>query len=98
MDLRAVRDVNNGFGDGLATAFEMVVTPLIFGFLGYLVDRWVGTHLVFALGFGLFTFGYLVRKLVVRYSTEMAAHDAKAPWAAPAGGKRAASHAGGTDV
>ena len=60
MDLRAVRDVNNGFGDGLAAAFEMVVTPLIFGFLGYLVDRWLGTHLVFALGFGLFTFGYLV--------------------------------------
>ncbi len=98
MDLRAARDVNSGFGEGLATSFELVVTPLVMGLFGYLIDRWVGTHLVFALGFGLFTFGYLVYKLVVRYSTEMAAHDAKAPWARPAGGKRVASNAGRADV
>jgi hypothetical protein len=80
VDLRAARDVNNGFGDGLATAFEMVLTPLIMGFFGWLLDRWVGTHLVFALSFGLFTFGYMCFKLVVRYNAQMAAHDADAPW------------------
>ena len=80
MDLRAYREVNNGFGDGLAAAFEVVATPLIMAFLGYLLDRWLGLHLVFALIFGLFTFGYMMYKLVSRYSAEMARHDADAPW------------------
>ena len=84
MNLRAMREVNSGFGDGLATAFEMVATPAIMGALGYLVDRWVGTNLVFMLVFGLFTFGYMLWKLAVRYNTEMEAHNANAPWAKPA--------------
>ena len=80
LNLRAVRDVNTGFGDGLATAFEIVATPLICGFFGFLLDRWVGTHLVFALTFGLTTFGYMMWKLVVRYNSEMDAHAVDAPW------------------
>jgi hypothetical protein len=83
VDLRAAREVNSGFGDGLATAFELVVTPLFVGFLGFLVDRWLGTGVAFALSFGLFTFGYLVWKLVGRYNREMDAHDAKSAWARP---------------
>ena len=83
MDLRAARDVNNGFGDGLATAFELVVTPLLMGFFGWLIDRWLGLHLVFALGFGLFTFGYLMWKLAVRYNHEMAAHESTNAWSRP---------------
>jgi hypothetical protein len=83
VDLRAARDVNNGFGEGLATAFELVVTPLLLGFVGYLVDRWLGTGLVFALSFGLFTFGYLVWKLVVRYNHEMDGHESRATWSRP---------------
>ena len=88
MDLRAFREVNNGFGDGLAAAFEMVVTPIIFAFFGYLLDRWLGLHLVFALIFGLMTFAYMMYKLVSRYSADMARHDEAAPWsrrAVPAG-------------
>ncbi len=80
MDLRAFREVNNGFGDGLAAAFEMVVTPIIFAFFGYLLDRWLGLHLVFALIFGLLTFAYMMYKLVSRYSADMARHDESAPW------------------
>jgi len=83
VDLRAARDVNNGFGEGLATAFELVVTPLLMGFFGWLLDRWLGLHLVFALSFGLFTFGYLVWKLAVRYDHEMAGHASDAPWSRP---------------
>jgi F0F1-type ATP synthase assembly protein I len=81
VDLRGFREVNNGFGDGLAAAFELVATPVIFAFFGYLIDRWVGTHLVFALSFGLFVFGYEVWKLLHRYMAEMDAHNASAPWA-----------------
>lgn len=83
MDLRAVREVNTGFGDGLASAFEMVATPAVMGFLGFLVDRWLGTGLGFMLGFGLFTFAYMLWKLIRRYNTEMAQHEANAPWNRP---------------
>ncbi|MEI7593466.1 MAG: AtpZ/AtpI family protein [Actinomycetes bacterium] len=93
MDLRAVRDINSGFGDGLAAAFEMVATPILFAFLGFLVDRWLGLHLVFTLIFGLVVFGYEIWKLVMRYSSEMEAHDAAAPWAR----KPAPSDVGATD-
>jgi hypothetical protein len=83
VDLRAARDVNNGFGEGLATAFELVVTPLLMGLFGWLIDRWLGFHLVFALSFGLFTFGYLMWKLAVRYNHEMAGHESAAAWSRP---------------
>jgi len=75
-----MREINSGFGDGLATAFEMVATPAIFGFLGHLVDVRVGTNLVFMLTFGLAVFGYMLWKLAVRYNTEMEAHLAEGPW------------------
>jgi len=83
VDLRAARDVNNGFGEGLATAFGLVVTPLLTGFFGWLIDRWLGLHLVFALSFGLFTFGYLMWKLAVRYNREMDGHESSAAWSRP---------------
>jgi len=36
------RDVQNGFGDGLAKAFELVLTPALFGLAGFGLDRWLG--------------------------------------------------------
>ena len=81
MDLRATRDVSTGFGDGLAAAFEMIATPAIFGFLGWLLDRRLGTAPLFLLVFALVVFGYEIWKLVRRYSTEMDSHLANASWA-----------------
>jgi F0F1-type ATP synthase assembly protein I len=80
LDLRGLRDVNTGLGDGLAAAFELIATPFIFGFLGYLLDRRLGTHLVFMFTFAFVVFGYEVWKLVSRYLTEMDAHQASAKW------------------
>jgi F0F1-type ATP synthase assembly protein I len=80
MNLRAIREVNTGFGDGLAAAFEMVATPVIFAFIGHLLDDRFGTGRVFMLSFGLVVFGYMIWKLVARYSAEMDAHQAAGPW------------------
>jgi hypothetical protein len=98
VDLRAFREVNNGFGDGLAAAFEMVVTPIIFAFFGYLLDRWLGLNLVFALIFGLMTFAYMIHKLVARYSADMDRHDADAPWARRTVSAPATAEGSATDV
>ena len=43
----------------LAKAFELVVTPGIFGFLGWLLDHKVGTTPLFTLLFTLIVFGYV---------------------------------------
>ena len=71
MDLRDRRELNNGAGDALNRAVELVVTPLIFGFFGFLLDRWLGTRplLMFVL-FGL-VLAYVVWKHFVLYSRAM---------------------------
>lgn len=71
MDLRDKRELNNGFGNALSRAVEMAVTPIIFGFLGFLLDRWLGTRPVFMLGFGLLVFGYTIWKQFALYGAAM---------------------------
>jgi F0F1-type ATP synthase assembly protein I len=75
MDLRDKRDLNNGFGDAMARAVELVVTPGIFGFLGWLLDRKLGTTPLFALIFFIGVFGYVVWKLWMGYETAMQKHE-----------------------
>ena len=71
VDLRHQRDLYSGFGDALARAFEFVATPALFAFLGWLLDRWLGTVAVFAVTFGLFVFGYEFWKMWVVYEARM---------------------------
>lgn len=80
MDLRERRELNNGFGDGLAHAFELAVTPAIFGFLGHLVDRALHTGFVAALvAFLLAVVGMFVKSWYA-YDAEMKAREADTPW------------------
>jgi F0F1-type ATP synthase assembly protein I len=76
VNLRAIQEVNTG----LASAFELIATPAIFGFLGHLLDEKLGTGALFMIGFALFVFGYECWKLVTRYNAQMARHEADAPW------------------
>ena len=45
--LRERRELNQGLGDALATAFEIAATTAIFLGLGWLLDRWLGTAPIF---------------------------------------------------
>ena len=80
MDLRQQRDVSAGFGDGLSQAFELVVTPAIFGVVGFFIDRWLGTTLVFTLGLVALVVAYEVWKLVLAYSADIDKAEADKPW------------------
>ena len=80
---RARRELNNGFGDAMAKAVELTLTPVIMGGIGLLLDRWLGTWPVFALIFFLFTIGYVVWKMFVRYDAEMRRHEANIPGRKP---------------
>ena len=41
-DLAARRQLNRGFNDGLTRAVEIVGTPLLLGYVGFLLDGWLG--------------------------------------------------------
>ncbi len=85
MDGRDQRDMYRGFGDGFTRAFEMALTPAVFGGLGYLLDRWIGVLPVFTiLLFLTAVFGQFV-KMYYTYDARMKAHEAAGPWARAAG-------------
>ena len=77
MNLADRRDTYNGFGDSLARAFELVVTPGIFGWFGWLLDGRVGTRPLFTIVFALIVFGYVAWKLWSGYETSMRAEERK---------------------
>jgi F0F1-type ATP synthase assembly protein I len=80
VDASQRRETNKGFGDGLQQAFELVMTPAIFGVLGYLLDRWLGTVPVFTLILSFGVLGYEAWKLITAYGHQMAAVEEGKPW------------------
>ena len=75
MNLQEKRELNTGFGDALARAFELVATPGIFGFLGWLLDRRLGTTPIFAFVFFFVVLGYIVWKMWMGYVADMKRHE-----------------------
>lgn len=62
-------------------SYELVLTPLFFGLLGYLLDRWVGTVPLFTVLFALSAIVAVSIKIYCVYKYEMEQHEANAPWA-----------------
>ena len=81
MDLRDKRELYNGFGDTLARAVELVLTPLLFGFGGHLLDGWLGTGAVFTAVLATLALAGTSIRMYFGYEVAMKAHEAKAPWA-----------------
>ena len=57
--------------DGFSAAFEMIVTPVIFGLLGFFIDSRVGTYPVFTLILAFVVLSYEVWRVWTRYSDDM---------------------------
>ena len=71
MDLTARRETNKGLGDGLALAFELAVTPTIFGIIGFFLDRWLGIVPVLTLTLGLFAVVGMFARMWYGYDLQM---------------------------
>lgn len=71
------RDLYEGFGNALARAFEVVFTPLLFGFFGWWVDGRAGTRPLFALTLGILVLVYTLWKLSKGYMDVMAREEAR---------------------
>ena len=81
--LRERQETYQGFGDTLAVAFELAVTPFVFGLIGYGLDRWLGIVPLFTTMLVLFAIAGLSVRMWFDYDTRMKAHEAQAPWARP---------------
>lgn len=80
-ELLARQETYRGFGDALAMAFEIAVTPLLFGLGGYFLDRWLGTSPLFTVVLSLLAIIGMSAKLWYGYEARMQVHDAAGPWA-----------------
>ncbi len=66
-------------GDALSIAFELVATPAVFGFFGWLIDGALGTTPIFTLALCLLTVSYTSWKAMRAYSDRMEAYDRNLP-------------------
>ena len=74
------RAMNQGFGDGMSRAFELVATPMVFGAIGYGIDRLVGTTPVLTIVLAAFgVIGTFVRAWY-GYDAEMRAIESRGRW------------------
>jgi len=78
--LAARQDLYNGFGNGLALAFELALTPAIFGLIGYGLDRWLGLLPVLTIAFVLLAVAGLSVRQFAAYTVRMTQHEAEGPW------------------
>ena len=79
LNLSERRELNNGFGEALSRAFEIAVTPAIFGVAGYFLDRWLGVVPLFTLVFSLFVLSYMFFKFWRLYEEDMTRHEQSLP-------------------
>ena len=75
----------NGFGDGLARAFELAVTPAIFGLIGYGLDRWLGIVPVLTIVLSMVALVVKGYVMIVEYDQSMRRLEADKPWARKGG-------------
>jgi len=68
---RFTRESYQGFGDTLARSIEIVGAPLIFGFVGHLLDRWLGTSPLLVVVLFLFAIAGTAARMYYGYEQRM---------------------------
>jgi hypothetical protein len=74
------RALYNGFGNTMARAFELVVTPALFAVIGHFIDRAAGTHFVFTLALTIFCVVGMSIRMICGYIEAMKVHEQEAVW------------------
>lgn len=70
----------NGFGNALSRAIEFVAIPVLFGWVGHLLDRHFGTGSLLLVVLGVVGLVGVFTSTWYRYVEAMQAEEAKAPW------------------
>jgi hypothetical protein len=71
-DLSAKQQLHNGFGNSSSAAVELVVSPLLMGLLGWVIDGWLDIRPVLTVALFAFTLGYVAWKHYALYQHSMA--------------------------
>ena len=74
------RELYNGFGNALALGIEFALGPVIFGGIGWLLDRWLGIAPVLTIVLAVVGVVASFLRTWYRYDEEMKATEAKAIW------------------
>lgn len=74
-DLRTQQDLHRGFNDALGRGIDLALTPVVFGLIGWLVDRVAGTSPVFTIGIAAVGLVGTAVKIKLGYDKDMAAYD-----------------------
>lgn len=74
-DLRTKQDLNRGFNDALGRGIDLALTPVVFGLIGWLVDRAAGTSPLFTFVIAGIGLAGTVVKIKLGYDREMSAYD-----------------------
>ena len=85
------RKLYSGYADSMTRAFELVVAPLVFGLIGFGLDRAFGLTPILTIIAVVVAFAGTGVKLWYRYDMEMRRHDVGAPWVASDAPARKAS-------
>ena len=80
MDLRARQQTNRGYSDAMSHSFELALTPAVFGALGWLLDRVLGTSPTFTIILAVFGVIGTVTKFWLDYDRQMKRHEAEGIW------------------
>lgn len=68
---------NRTYGDGLSIAFELVVTPAIFGLVGFALDRWLDLTPFLTVSLTVVALGTVIGLTIWRYGLDMERSDAE---------------------
>ncbi len=78
-------DLYRNFGDGFTRAFELAVTPVIFGAAGYGLDGWLGIRPVLTILLTLLALVGLLLRTWYGYVHRMESIERSGPWASRPG-------------
>ena len=79
-DQRAKQQLNRGYSDGMARGMELVLSMLLLGAFGWLLDSWLDTGKIFTILFGFLGVAGAFAKLKLGYDRQMTVEEAGKPW------------------
>lgn len=80
MDTSQRREFTQQMGKS-SGSYELVLSPVLFALLGYLIDHWLGTVPVFTVVFAVVALLGVTVKIYFSYKHDMEEHEANGPWA-----------------
>ena len=74
------RELYNGFGNAMALGIEFALGPVLFGGIGWVLDRWIGIFPILTVVLGIVGVVASFLRTWYRYDAEMREKEAAGAW------------------